>query len=1234
MGDLYSNQFTQSLYKKNKPVDLYGSMYDGPGKLTESEAELIPYLQQERQQQGQEQSLLTPLETVFKVLNVPNSIISNLVQDIGEGKNIDNILSGIWRSATLQRTGSWKTTLFGGQDEGETYAGKGLFPGQKWAKGKIPVLGDIPLVKNIAGTWEDAIGLLGDIFLDPTTYMTFGLKSGATVANKGAARFAAKEMVKRTVLNAGNLDELAKMAGKGFERTVFKELAERSLPKAEKYVLKHIAAKDMAKFNERLFNKSFKEFLGMTGKEATEKFTRGLAENSADLIERASSQMAREGTKALRGRVRQLANMNKGNEAIQQLAARYGKVVELPEAQLKSVYQQMLDLVDEAGVKATGEFGDILDRLSDFRKHLSRYQSPEFGQELAHLGERKVADFFGKEIGVGVRRPNFLARTSEGIKSAIGRSPVGTFGKALAAKLEGPIGWIKSALNIKNPYQQMLSQMKMDNHYLADMLIHDEIANVDNLFGKADEKTLEVVRDILDYGKAKNIANPVDLLTDPEVSKMLTSVDAKKVGELLQKERDLVQSWFLKEKELADKGLIVSFDPIANYLPHRSQVVSRKMPTRELGSFRPGFTKHQVLDLGTIARQDRSVIKQFLGVDDSTAKKIADMGWSTANTDLKQMLMYRAHAHARAVATADMAEKFAQFGVKIDPTTATPEMLASLERAGENAFAGLREIQTEIPALKGMLFDQDVAGILDKIIPVIESDKGMGKLRQALSYLTTMFKGYATLSPGFHLRNDRSNMITGFINYGAGFLNPKRKLDGILLSAYGLYGEEGLKKFASKVGLKDYAINKVLNRSVGGKTYKEWAKVMREHGIISKASMGYNLEDIVSRFGKKEAFTTRANPLSKKFEAFKVSQNVGGVVESSARAEGFLIDLEKMSRGGNATSGMIDEAVRNVKKYFFDYEDLSSVEQQYLKKIIPFYAWVRKNIALQMDQLIRKPGTMSAIAKTTKAMADEDIDETDVPMWARAQGGIPIDKTAEGIAKVFFPDLPYKDINQLPVMFDMSGPIPIPKLQPGDAWDNFLSMAHPVFKTITTLSGEGWDPFRKQSLDAKAPAPRAFRLLGKNPELFAFLDATFRAVGIKDGLGIEVNEKTNKIEMDAQAAKLLEDNFLLLRRLDDMGDVVTTIFPQIETELERLTGITDRYEDKQRVLRTMSTFLGLSQKDFDRDKQAEYEFRDALRRAEEARRKDMKKTPGSQTRSRKYYESYQRRMRRLRAATE
>jgi hypothetical protein len=159
-------------------------------------------------------------------------------------------------------------------------------------------------------------------------------------------------------------------------------------------------------------------------------------------------------------------------------------------------------------------------------------------------------------------------------------------------------------------------------------------------------------------------------------------------------------------------------------------------------------------------------------------------------------------------------------------------------------------------------------------------------------------------------------------------------------------------------------------------------------------------------------------------------------------------------------------------------------------------------------------------------------------------------------------------------------------------------------------------------------------LLGKNPEVFAFIDAAFKAVGFKNGLGIEVDERTGKIEMDAKAAKLLEDNFLLLRRLDDLGDAITVVFPQIEEELEKMTGIKGTYDEGQRVMRTMSFVLGLSQKDIDLEAQKLYEFKDSLRRAEEERRKDMNKTPGAQRRSQQYYKSYQKRQKRLRTIYE
>lgn len=1192
----------------------------------------MPYLRQKQAEAEEHATWLTPVEFVLDLLSRPQYAMANLGQDVSENKNIIKILEGMWKGLTGERKGDFTTTFFGGKDVGEEYEGKGWFGKQKWAKEKIPLLGDIPLVKNIAGTWEDAIGFLGNVLLDPTTYVTFGLKSGATGAGKMAARYAAKEAMKRSMFNKGNLAELAKIASKGFDVNTFKRLAQESLAKGEKYLVKHVTPKAMAQFNKRLYKQSYKEALQMTGKEFTDKMMQGLAEGSTEYMETALNRLARTGTKSLRARVNKLFKENPGNEYLQDLIKKMSKAP-MPEAEIKNIYRDIIENSAEQGLQGKGLLGGIMDRYGDFVRQIDWYQSPQFASEIAKLGERKVADFFGKEIGKGIRKPNMLARTSEKIKAAVGRTPVGSFGRAVAAKMEnGPVGWLRSALGIRNPYQAMLNQMKMDNHYFVDNLIRDEMNKVHNLFGAYDDATKKAARDIIDLGKKLRIKNDADLYSLPEASKIFANTDPNKVVDLINKERSLVQDWFLKEKDLYDRGLLVQFTPIANYLPHRGQVLSRKVPTRELGPFKPGFTKHQRLSLSQIAEQDVSVIKQFLGVDDATAKKIAEMGWTTANMDLEEMLLYRAHAHARAVATADLVEKFMPFGIKADVLSANQKAIRSISRAGENAFAGLREVQTEIPALKGMLFDEDVANILDRIIPIVSSDKAIAGVRKVMTYLTTMFKGYATLSPGFHLRNDRSNMFTGFLNYGAGFLNLARKGRALVVSAYGLYGDEGLRKLTKAIGLSDYKVNKILNRKAGGKTYREWAQIMKEKGVISKASMGYNLEEAIEKIGKTDPLVRRLNPFLMDNAYFKGSREVGAVIESSARVQGFIMDIEKFVGDGKATTGAIDEAVRNVKKYFFDYENLTEFEKRYLKRIIPFYSWVRKNVALQLDQLTRRTGMMETVAKTYKGLTDEDIDMADIPEWIREQVGIPFDETDEGMAKVIMPDLPIKDINKLPVRIDMEGGIPIPRVQWSGAVDEFLSMAHPVFKTIATLTGAGWDPFKKQQLDSKAPAPRAFRFLGKNPEVFAFIDAAFRAIGFKDGLGIEVDEDTGKIEMDAKAAKLLEDNFILLRRIDDMADLVTTAFPKIEEELEKLTGIKDKYDAGQKIMRTFSTFFGITQRDIDQDRQEEYRFRQALREAEAERAKERKRKPGSQYRSQKYREAYQKRLRRIRSA--
>ncbi|MHC4557763.1 MAG: hypothetical protein ACYS80_10725 [Planctomycetota bacterium] len=60
-----------------------------------------------------------------------------------------------------------------------------------------------------------------------------------------------------------------------------------------------------------------------------------------------------------------------------------------------------------------------------------------------------------------------------------------------------------------------------------------------------------------------------------------------------------------------------------------------------------------------------------------------------------------------------------------------------------------------------------------------------------------------------------------------------------------------------------------------------------------------------------------------------------------------------------------DEAALSVKKHLFQYgrEGLSTFEQNVMRRMIPFYTWMRKNLPRQMEALIQRPGKFANLGK-------------------------------------------------------------------------------------------------------------------------------------------------------------------------------------------------------------------------------------------------------------------------------
>lgn len=125
----------------------------------------------------------------------------------------------------------------------------------------------------------------------------------------------------------------------------------------------------------------------------------------------------------------------------------------------------------------------------------------------------------------------------------------------------------------------------------------------------------------------------------------------------------------------------------------------------------------------------------------------------------------------------------------------------------------------------------------------------------------------------------------------------------------------------------------------------------RRYGIIGQAT-GY-----ASEFARTKKLTPiaerltrgRLNPLSPdEFVGYRATQKLGQqVVEDPARLALFVHELK--------SGKSVDEAAMAVKKYLFDYTELSDVEKKFVTPATVFYTFTRKNVPLQYATALKNP---------------------------------------------------------------------------------------------------------------------------------------------------------------------------------------------------------------------------------------------------------------------------------------
>ena len=260
-----------------------------------------------------------------------------------------------------------------------------------------------------------------------------------------------------------------------------------------------------------------------------------------------------------------------------------------------------------------------------------------------------------------------------------------------------------------------------------------------------------------------------------------------------------------------------------------------------------------------------------------------------------------------------------------------------------------------------------------------------------------------TVLPTFHLRNLYSNQFNNWLEIGSDAVNPsfrKKTLDVI------------------RGNIDSDDVLEIIGDG-GSVTKIKWKDVLRkaeEYGVLDEGMFAKELGAMSGTDGALGKFLPKhLDPTdTKNFFAYKKGSEIGSLIEGHDR---FIHFASQIKRGMN-----FSDASKSVNEFLFDYSDLTFFEMSVMKRVMPYYTWLRKNSQLQLTQLLNQPDKYRMISKVVGGIEnmvyEEDrMDDRFVSEFAKDWVQLPISMINErGVSEavILNPNLPYMDINRIP----------------------------------------------------------------------------------------------------------------------------------------------------------------------------------------------------------------------------
>ena len=201
------------------------------------------------------------------------------------------------------------------------------------------------------------------------------------------------------------------------------------------------------------------------------------------------------------------------------------------------------------------------------------------------------------------------------------------------------------------------------------------------------------------------------------------------------------------------------------------------------------------------------------------------------------------------------------------------------------------------------------------------------------------------------------------------------------------------------------AVGNVWNNYLAGvrpEAYKIAADIMRgKEGFIANTNLTYGiLRKEIEKWGVSGrgqlAIETSLNQLKTKLYGAP-GQKIAAFGEMN----------ENLARIANYIDGRIFKKLSSqdsrliVAKFLFDYQDLTTFERNVLRKVFPFYAWTRKNVPLQLENIFKQTGKYTALERILYNLEQDKPQEEFIPDFIKDNNPVFVGADKDGKARAF-----------------------------------------------------------------------------------------------------------------------------------------------------------------------------------------------------------------------------------------